>query len=111
MFLLTFGIVFQEYHQVRRSNTRHLSTIVTFVWIAGNTFISMALVGNLKSSLVKSYHEERTKTLNEMVDKDMPIHITTTMEDYLEAGFAVSELNSRLLCQARKTDLIFTINQ
>ncbi len=85
---MCYGIIFQEYHQSRMNNKGRLITLVTFMWVAATTFLSMAFTGNLKSSLVRKNYEERTMTLNEIVDKDLTIHMSNTMENYLDSDIS-----------------------
>ncbi len=87
----------------------HLSKALQFLWVLATAFISMAFVGNLKSTLVKKSYEPKTQTLNEMIDKDMPVFITIAKAMYLERDYTNSPLNKRLLCQVKKTKEAFTV--
>ncbi len=109
---MAFGIVFQEYHVRVDSKADHKMTLklIRICWVVTAMFLSMALNGNLKSTLVRGRYEKRTMTLNEMIDKDMTLHITDTMESYLSSGFTDSNLNTRMLCQARKKNSISPLN-
>ncbi len=106
---MTYGVLFQEYHQCKNADQNKLSTRFRLMWIISSMFIVMAFLGNLKSSLVRKTFEERTMTLNEMIDKDMTVHITSTFADYLGATITQHDLNARLLKQARKKGSIFPI--
>ncbi len=106
---MTYGVLFQEYHQCDDSDKSKLSTKFRLLWIISSVFIVMAFLGNLKSSLVRKSYEKRTMTLYEMVDKDMTISITSTFADYLGATITQTDFNSRMLAQAKKKNSIFPI--
>ncbi len=72
------------------------------MWVTASMFVVMAFSGNLKSSFVRQNYEHRTMTLNEMVDKDMPIYTSTEVAEFFEATQDISPLHGRILCQARK---------
>ncbi len=89
-----------------------MSTYFRFLWIAATTFITMAFVGNLKSTLVRQEFKPKTQTLSEMVDKDMPIHISNLKNMYMlkmEKINTNSSINKRILCQAHKTNGVFPV--
>ncbi len=110
---LTYGIIFQEYnYKEHYANKKNISTQFRFLWITVTTFITMAFIGNLKSTLVRQEFMPRTQTLNEMVDKDMPIHVPNVKSMYmenLEKNHLNSSINKRILCQAYKTDGIYQV--
>ncbi len=85
------------------------STYLQFLWVLSTMFITMAFVGNLKSTLVRKSYEARTMTLNEMIDKEMPVHIPNTKAGYLEMDQSNSILNKRILCQAKRTNGVFVV--
>ncbi len=106
---MIYGNLFQEYHGVKGINNNLLSTTFHFVWILMTAFIVMAFHGNLKSSLVRKNYEDRTMTLNEMIDKDMIVHVSSTLKSFLENSISQSEFNKRMLCQARKKDSVYPL--
>ncbi len=110
-FEMAFGIMFQEYHiRVDPKTLTMTAKLIRIFWVVTAMFMSMALTGNLKSTLVRGRYEKRTMTINEIIDKDMTLHITDTMESYLSSGFTDSNINTRMLCQARKKSSISPFN-
>ncbi len=109
VFSTTYGVLLLEYHQCKVADKNKLSARFRLLWIISSMFIVMAFHGNLKSSLVRKNYEERTMTLNEMIDKDMTVHITSTFAEYLGATITQHDFNERLLKQAKKKDSIFPI--
>ncbi len=105
----TYGIIFQEFHHDETNMLSLPSKQVKFWWIIATMFLSMAFCGNLKSSFVKSHYGDRTMTLNEMIDKDLTIHTRDSMVGYLES--VSSDLNIRILCQARKKNSIYPVDK
>ncbi len=69
--------------------------------------LSSAFVANLKSSLINKSYEDNTANLDEMIDKDMLVHMDKASADYLGTQGDEIRLNDRLLCQAKKYDSIF----
>ncbi len=69
----------------------------------------MAFVGNLKSALVRKAYNPVTPSLNALVDKDMLVAITDTLDMYLEQDYSNSTIYKRILCQARKTNGILKL--
>ncbi len=68
----------------------------------------MTFVGNLKSSLVRKNFEKRTMTWEEMIDKDMIIHTSTTSLDFYKSPLAqLDPMNKRFLCQAEKKNSFY----
>ncbi len=108
---MSYGIMFQEYHCDKKPDFAKMATYVRILWVVVAMFVAMALTGNLKSSLIKKRYEKRTLTLNEVVSKDMTIHMSDTLEDYLTSGMAQSQLNARILCQANKKPSKFVLNR
>ncbi len=110
---MIYGIVFQEFgDKDHYANKNNISTQFRFLWIVVTTFVTMAFVGNLKSTLVRQEFKPTTQTLNEMVDKDMPIHVPNVKAMYmenLEKDNSNSSINKRILCQAYKTDGVFPV--
>ncbi len=110
---MIYGIMFQEFgYKDHYANKSKMSTQFRFLWIAVTSFITMAFVGNLKSTLVRQEFGPRTQTLNEMIDKDMLIHVPNVHIMYtesLEKHNSNPNLNKRILCQAYKKDGVFPI--
>ncbi len=108
---MAVGILFQEYHLGTKTKIPRAATVIRFSWVVTAMVMTMALIGNLKSSLVKSRHEKRTMTLDEAIDKDMKVHLVSTSEAYLNSGITQSDLNKRILCQVRKTDSVYPFDK
>lgn len=83
-----------------------LSTTLRLLWILSTTFIVMAFLGNLKSSLVRKTFEDRTMTLYELFYKDMTVYMTRTFADYLGATISQNDISARLLNQAKRKNSI-----
>ncbi len=95
--------MFQEYHPTGLDNRKFIFAKVRFMWIVLTMFISMAFVGNLKSSLVKKNFEKRLMTMTEMVEKDLVLHTSTaTLDFYDDPNIASRPLYQRLKCQTYK---------
>ncbi len=110
-FQTMYGIIFQEFYEDGRKK-RLTYKLVRILWVLTSLFLTMAFLANLKSSLMKKQYEQRTLTLNEMIDKDMRISASPTFTNYLEsiAGRA-GVLNSRILCQIKKHDSVLDTNE
>ncbi len=107
-FLIMFGNIFQEYNHFKVPaliSKRYAA--LQFIWVLATTLMTMAFVGNLKSTLVKKSYESKTRTLIEMIDKDMTVNIPLMTAQYLEVD--PIELNKRILCQAKKTNGVYNI--
>ncbi len=105
---MTFGVCFQEYFASKKKHNKPFS-ILKMTWVAATFFLTMAFSGNLKSSLTRRTYKEPTKTMNEIVDKDMIIHTAKVFHDYLlsPSGQSRPEVMRRVLCQARKKNFFF----
>ncbi len=100
---MTYGVVFQEYHQsdsFRGSSLR--KQFIHILWILATVLLTTSYVGNLKSHLIKKTYQQKTKTLNEMIDKDMPVHINIGFYHYLDSVKHMSKLYTRSICQASR---------
>ncbi len=105
---MTFGIIFQEYFLGRLNEKTSRFIQLRLTWVVLTMFLTMTFVGNLKSSLVRKNFEKRTMTRDEMIDKDMLIHTSTTSLDWYKTPQAqLDPLNIRLLCQAEKKKSIY----
>lgn len=103
-----FGIMFQEYEvgKYKRASVRFSQLRV--LWIVLTMFLTMAFVGNLKSSLVRKELEQRTMTFDEMVDKDMYIHTNSILMQWYDHPLGkLTPLHARLKCQALKKKSVF----
>ncbi len=68
----------------------------------------MMFMGNLKSSLINKNYEKATSTLEQLVDKDMTVHATTSLVGYMKSPVGLeSPLLQRLLCQIEKKESTF----
>ncbi len=100
---MMFGILFQEYYE-----TKHMKKGKTMlrahrmVWVVASTLLVMAFIGNLKTSLVVNNYYGQTLTIEEIFEKDLILHSTPTLYDFLRTLSAVSNLNKRLFHQANK---------
>ncbi len=100
---MTYGIVFQEYYQsdsFRGSSRR--KRLLRIIWVFATVLLTASYAGNLKSHLIKKTYEQRTQTMNEMIDKDMPVHLSKGFFTYLDSTKHLSKLSTRLTCQASK---------
>ncbi len=110
MVLMTFGIIFQEFGLGDRRITHKPSQYVALrmMWVVLSMLLTMTFVGNLKSSLVKKSYEERTMTLEEVIDKDMTLHTSTAVMDYYDQPQAqLNPITIRLKCQTEKKGSIY----
>ncbi len=100
-----YGIMFQEYYQ-RKCLQKYLSYhSLRFLWVVTTFLISVAFLANLKSNLTKKHYEERTISLDEMIGKDMTVHSSFMLTNYLEGPTVQTRgFNQRLLCQIKKKD-------
>ncbi len=105
---MSYGIIFQEYSLSGSKKKTSRFVQLRMAWVILTMFVTMAFVGNLKTSLVKKNFEKRTMTRNEMIDKDMIIHTSTTSLDWYRTPQAqLDPLNIRYLCQAKKKKSIY----
>ncbi len=96
MVFLAYGVLFQEYFF--NDKLRGITSRVMILWVTSAFVLSSAFMANLKSSLINKTYEDKTNTLNEIVDKDMIVHMSRSAADYMETNGE----DSRLLCQAKK---------
>ncbi len=105
---MSYGIVFCEYHshqhRYKSSSKTLLFHNIRLVWIIASMFLSMAFVGNLKSSLIRRTYTEKTQTLDEMIDKDMFVMINKVLSGFLKNSASTNAFNQRLICQVGKKD-------
>ncbi len=80
-----FGIIFQEFSYGRATRGNVASSFIKVLWVACSFFLAMAFAAKLKSSFVMVTYEKSTKTMQEMVDKDMPIYVTGSVHTFLKA--------------------------
>ncbi len=106
---INFGAIFQDYDKRVFQDKDRTSTKLYFLWIVATFFLTMGFVGNIKAILVKKEYEPRTSTLYEMVDKDMAVYFPAGFEMIFQMNSRYSELNRRILCQARKTEGIYQV--
>ncbi len=83
--------------------------MLVMTWVLATFFITMAFSGNLKSNFARKAFEEPTKTINEIVDKDMTIHVPKVYHDYLLSpdGHDRQDVMKRVLCQATKRNSFY----
>ncbi len=101
--LMTYGIVFQEFYEpdsFKGSNLR--KRLLRMIWVFATVLLTASYAGNLKSNLIKKTYEPKTQTMNEMIDKDMPVHLSKGFFNYLDSTKHLSKLSTRLTCQASK---------
>ncbi len=102
-FLMTFGVLFQEYRYKKYLNKSLFLRFIHMLWVIAVFFLTMGFMANLKSSLTRKNFEEATMTMAEMVDKDMTIHSDRLFTNFLELkSDRITGLDKRLLCQIRK---------
>ncbi len=106
---MSVAILLQEFDTGRHMyGAKKQWAIIRFLWVASSMFIIMGFSGNLKSSFVKQKYEDRTMTLNEMIDKDLTIYTSTEMAEYFEVTKETSPINRRMLCQSKKKNSFYT---
>ena len=110
--LMCYGIVFQEFGDRRSgfTSTNKLGrsgAVLRSSWLVVCTLLTWSYMGNLKASLVGQDHEKPTRTLNEMVDKDLRQLMSLTFLNYLNSTSSLSRLNSRLACQGLKRNELY----
>ena len=99
---MCYGIIFQEYHQLRSGLPRGQAKVLTAMWVALTTVLAMAYVGNLKASLVRKDFETRTASLGDMIDRDMEVHTAAQLYNFFNYTRHQTYLNERLTCQIEK---------
>ncbi len=68
-------------------------------------FLTLSFGAVLKTTLIQSNFETRTMTLDEIIDKDMTVHISqVAINIYSQSDIP---LYRRILCQAKKKKSIF----
>ncbi len=100
---MMFGIVFQECYQPNSiRNTNHLK-LLRMLWVFMSMLLTMAFVGNLKTSLVVNNYYDETKNFDQIFEKDLPFHVSRAFYDFVNASATLnSTLNTRILCQVNK---------
>ncbi len=100
---MMFGIVFQECYQPGSiRSTNHLK-LLRMLWVVMSMLLTMAFVGNLKTSLVVNNYYDQTETFDQIFEKDLPFHVSRAFYDFVNASAALnSTLNIRILCQVNK---------
>ncbi len=69
----------------------------------------MSYVGNLKSSLVSKSYEKPTKTIAEVIEKDMTHYTFESFYYFMQTPVGqMTSLNKRLLCQTEKKKSVIT---
>ncbi len=101
---IAYGILFQEFHEKTSLKNRASYMGLRLLWVTTSMLITMAFMANLKSSLTKKNFEERTVILEEMIEKDMKIHVSFMVTNYLEgpSGHLANKFDRRFLCQIKK---------
>ena len=107
---MTFGIVFQEYEEGRHLyNKQNIKTMLRLLWIVTTMLVTSAYSSNLKSNLIKKRYAKRTTTLNEMIDKDLTLHMSQSFFQYMENTISLDHIHQRMVCQVKKKDSIFQV--
>ncbi len=103
---MAYGIMFQEFEEKKFIKKNASYIVLRILWVTTTMLISMTFMANLKSSLMKKNFEERTMTKEEMVDKDMTIHVSFMVANYLDgpSGHQANRFDRRKLCQIKKKD-------
>ncbi len=103
---MTYAIVFCEfYHHSKIHKSSNKSWVfdnTRLLWVVVSMFLSMAFVGNLKSSLIRHTYTEKTQTLNEMIDKDMHVIMSRVFMDYVKNSASGNAFNQRLINHVEK---------
>ncbi len=109
---MVFGILFQEYYERKRTKSDKLVfTTLRMVWVIASTLLVMAFIGNLKSSLVVNNYYDQTNAIQGIFDKDLTLHTSPALFDFLKTMALVSPLDKRLFHQANKDDSISISNE
>ncbi len=108
---MTYGIVFCEYYHHKKmhksSNKSWVFDNTRLLWVVASMFLSMAFVGNLKSSLIRHTYKEKTQTLDEMIDKDMFVIMSKVFVDYIKNSASGNAFNQRLINHVEKKSSTF----
>ncbi len=86
----------------KSSNKSWVFDNTRLLWVVVSMFLSMAFVGNLKSSLIRHTYMEKTQTLDEMIDKDMFVMISSVFVDYIKFSASGNAFNQRLINHVEK---------
>jgi len=112
-FLMAYGAIFQEYHKMTSigSSKRPSRKYFYLLWIFTSFVLVLAYQGNLKSSLIKKYvkrlslcyyitmsvhinfrrYMKPTNSIQEMLKKDLEIHISTSLYGLLRLSTNVQD--------------------
>ncbi len=83
--------------------------LLRFLWVVMTMLLVMSYMGNLKSSLVSKSYEKPTKTIEEVIQKDMTHHTFEIFYNYMQSPIGqMTSLSRRLLCQTEKKKSIIT---
>ncbi len=105
---MAYGIIFQEYHLDSSLKKSVKFVQIHMSWVILTTLLTMAFMGNLKSSLIYKGYERRTMNISEIVDKDMIVHGSAPIVDWWRTPMGqLSPINKRLFCQVEKTNSTF----
>ncbi len=108
---MNFGVIFQESYlgseNIHNRKTKMLFHVLRLLWVFMTMIVVMSYVGNIKSSLVIKNYEKPTKTIEEIVDKDLTHHAVESTYYYLKSPIGqLSPVNRRLLCHTEKKNSI-----
>ncbi len=97
---MTFGVIFHENHLSKKiTSLKGLA----FMWLVFTMFLTMAFVGNLKSSLVRKTYQKRTLTLDQLFEEDKVIYISVAAKDFFDLPTTkLSPIYMRVKCQTEK---------
>ncbi len=103
---MMYGIAFQDYHS---SAPGHHATALRMLWVLATWLLIMSFCGNLKSILATANYEERTQTIDEMLEKDLTHYLYRPFHQFLCTPQGRSPRNDRIRLQAEKKESIYDI--
>ncbi len=99
---MMFGIVFQEYFESKKNKDTYLHSANRFLWVTASMLLVMAFCGNLKASLMVNNYYDQTKSVTDLLEKDMTVHATFSFCALLTTTAPLSPLRNALLQQTKK---------
>ncbi len=103
-----FGIIFQENQIIKKTYEKVLALLLS--WQIFTMFITMFFAAILKSSLMHKNLEKPTRSINEMIDKDMIVHTAQASLNFYELPDNQHiSIYKRLALQARKKSSVFEL--
>ncbi len=108
-FQIGFGIIFQEYNYGKKSKGKKIFAFLSILWVTSSFFLVMSFGAKLKSFLVMDSYEERTRTVQDMLNKDMPIYVAGSTYTYFKSVMlqqGEDTVHAKLARQIEKKDTV-----